>query len=74
MRSAIGGGARRRPIATARHGTTALACFTDYQLTPPRLRPGFEQRLSRRSLLLVYGAFGIGLAAGAILVWRRGAQ
>lgn len=67
---------RRKPAVTAAValGTTALACFTDYQITPPRLRPGFERRLSCRSLLLVYGAFGIGLAAGAILVRRRGAQ
>ncbi len=46
---------------------TAVACVTDYQLTPRRLRPGFEERLSRPSLLLVYAAFGIGLAAGALI-------
>ncbi|MBB3121550.1 hypothetical protein [Pseudoduganella violacea] len=46
---------------------TAVACVTDFQLTPPRLRPGFEQRLSRPSLALVYGAFCVGLAAGALL-------
>lgn len=46
---------------------TAVACVTDYQLTPRRLRPGFEERLSRPSLLLVYTAFGIGLAAGALI-------
>lgn len=50
---------------------SAVACFADYQLTPPRLRPGFEERLSRPSLLLVYAAFGVGLAAGAALN-RRG--
>lgn len=50
---------------------TAVACFTDYQLTPQRLQPGYEERLSRQSLLLVYTAFGIGLAAGAYLN-RRG--
>jgi hypothetical protein len=49
---------------------SALACFVDYQLTPRRLRPGFEQRLSRRSLLAVYAAFGAGLAAATL--WRRG--
>lgn len=46
---------------------SAVACFTDYQLTPHRLRPGFEERLSRPSLLLVYAAFGAGLALGAFL-------
>jgi hypothetical protein len=50
---------------------SAVACFTDYQLTPPRLRPGFEERLSRTSLLMVYLAFGAGLAAGACLNRRE---
>ena len=45
---------------------SAVACFTDYQLTPKRLHPGYEERLSRKSLALVYGAFAIGLAAGAL--------
>jgi hypothetical protein len=47
--------------------TSAIACFVDYQLTPPRLRPGFERRLSRKSLAAVYVAFAIGLAAGAAM-------
>lgn len=46
---------------------TAIASFVDYQLTPPRLRPGFEQHLSRAELLGVFAAFGAGLALGAIL-------
>ncbi|NHZ96463.1 hypothetical protein [Massilia sp. CCM 8734] len=46
---------------------SALACFVDYRITPDRLKPGFEQRLSRPSLALVYGAFGLGLALGALL-------
>ena len=50
---------------------SAVACFTDYQLTPKRLRPGYEERLSRPSLALVYGAFGLGLAAGALLIRRE---
>lgn len=58
--------------ATVAAAATAVACITDYQLTPPRLRPGFEQRLSRTSLLIVYAAFGIGLAAGAFANRRSG--
>jgi len=58
--------------ATVAAATTAVACFTDYQLTPQRLRPGFEERLSRPALLAVYAAFGIGLAAGAWLNRREG--
>lgn len=46
----------------------ALACFVDYNLTPHRFEPGFEQRLSNRSLCMVYGAFGIGLAACGLVV------
>lgn len=59
-----------RTVALAA-AATAVACTTDFQLTPPRLRPGFEQRLSRPSLALVYGAFCIGLAAGAVLNRRQ---
>lgn len=47
--------------------TSAVACFVDYRLTPKRLTPGFERRLSRRSLALVYAAFAVGLAVGAVL-------
>ena len=47
--------------------TSAIACFVDYRLTPERLTPGFERRLSRKSLALVYAAFAVGLAVGAAL-------
>jgi len=50
---------------------TAVACFTDYQLTPQRLHPGFEKRLSTPALAVVYLSFGIGLAAGAMLCRRH---
>lgn len=58
-------------VAAAAAATTAVACFTDYRLTPRRLQPGFEQHLSRTSLAAVYGAFALGLAAGAWAVHRR---
>ena len=48
--------------------TSAAACFVDFQLTPERLTPGFEHRLSHRSLAAVYGSFAAGLAVGALLV------
>ena len=54
------------PVVAAAALTAATACIVDDTLTPPRFRPGFEKRLSRRSLVLVYAAFGIGLAAGAL--------
>jgi hypothetical protein len=54
----------------------ALACFVDYRLTPRRLQPGYEMRLSRPALAGVYTAFGLGLALGAIVNARarRGAR
>jgi hypothetical protein len=58
------------PTLAAATATSAVACFVDYQLTPRRLRPGFEKRLSKPSLALVYGAFGLGLAAGALMSRR----
>ena len=66
---------RRDPVQALGVGTvaSAAACFTDYQLTPPRLRPGFEERLPAPSLALVYAAFGVGLAAGALLCRRESA-
>jgi hypothetical protein len=42
--------------------TAAVANVVDFQLTPKRLRPGFETQLSRKSLFAVYAAFAIGLA------------
>lgn len=59
------------PTLAAAAGATAVACFVDYQLTPHRLQPGYEQRLSRPSLGLVYGGFGLGLALGALWLRRR---
>ena len=49
----------------------AAACFVDYQLTPHRLQPGYEMRLSKPSLFLVYAAFGLGLAACDIAAAKR---
>jgi hypothetical protein len=62
-------GARRIDAPPARAmadaaAVAALACFVDYRLTPRRLMPGYEARLSRRSLLAVYVAFAAGLALG----------
>ncbi|KON80476.1 hypothetical protein PA01_01345 [Azoarcus sp. PA01] len=50
-----------RTIATAL-GVSAAACFVDLRLTPERLTPGFERRLSPESLTVVYLAFALGLA------------
>jgi hypothetical protein len=44
--------------------TAGFACFMDYGVARGRLRPGFEKQLTRKSLLLVYAAFALGLAIG----------
>src|SRR5690606_28930161 len=48
-----------------------LASIVDYELTPRRLRPGFEQHLSRPALCGVFAAFGAGLALGAYMNRRH---
>jgi hypothetical protein len=40
----------------------SLAALVDYTITPKRLTPGYEERLSPPSLVVVYTAFAIGLA------------
>lgn len=45
----------------------AVACVVDMRCTPQRLTPGFERRLNNESLLIVYTAFGIGLALHTLL-------
>lgn len=47
--------------------TTAAAYVVDFYVTPKRLTPGFEHRLSKRSLLMVYGTFALGLATAALV-------
>lgn len=51
--------------------TAAVACFVDYRLTPHRLTPGFEHRLTRPQLTGVYACFALGLALGTLITARR---
>ena len=62
-------GAQRAIVAAG--ATAAVACFTDFHLTPRRLTPGFEHRLSKVSLFAVYGAFAAGLAITELVRCRR---
>jgi hypothetical protein len=50
-------------------GTSVAAYIVDYKVTPKRLRPGFEKHINARSMVAVYAAFAIGLAAATL--WRR---
>jgi hypothetical protein len=47
--------------------TTAAAYVVDFYVIPKRLTPGFEHRLSKRSLFMVYGTFALGLATVALM-------
>lgn len=61
-----------RPAGAAQHlgagaSVAAITCFVDLRMTPERLTPGFERRLSNQSLAWVYLAFGVGLALPEVL-------
>jgi hypothetical protein len=58
------------PALAGAAAAAALAFFVDYRMTPRRLTPGFEHRLSSRSMLSVYAWFALGLAAGSIAAGR----
>ena len=64
-------GAKSIPGALAgATAASAISCAVDYTVTPERLRPGFEHRLSRPAMAVMYGAFALGLAAGALYANR----
>lgn len=50
---------------------TAGAYVTDYYLVPKRFTPGYEKRLSGKSLAAIYGAFALGLVARSVLSRRQ---
>lgn len=60
----------KRPLPALAGGAAAaaVACFVDLRMTPDRLTPGFEHRLSPRALLGVYGCFALGLALASMAV------
>ena len=51
---------------------TAVAAVVDLACVPDRLTPGFEKRLSPRSLVMVYSGFAAGLALAGIAALQRG--
>jgi hypothetical protein len=68
-------GRLRKPGSTLRPllgsaAVTAGAYVTDYYLVPRRFTPGFEKRVSGRSLAAIYGALALGMAAHDLI--RRG--
>jgi hypothetical protein len=47
--------------------TAGIAYVTDYYLVPDRLTPGFEKRLSNKSLAGIYAVLAVSLGVGAFL-------
>lgn len=66
-------GRRRGTVGALRDAAaiTGVAAVTDLAMVPERLTPGFEHRLSRRSLCGVYASFAVGLAMAAVLTRPR---
>lgn len=60
------------PALAGAVAAAAIAYFVDYRMTPQRLTPGFEHRLSRKAMVAVYTCFALGLAAGSMAAQRRG--
>lgn len=46
--------------------TAAVAAVVDFKVVPKRFTPGFEHRLTKRSLWMVYGSMALGMAVGAL--------
>lgn len=49
---------------------SAGAYVTDYYLVPKRFTPGYEKRLSGRSMAMVFGALAVGLVASTLIMER----
>jgi hypothetical protein len=50
---------------------SALAYITDYFVVPKRLTPGFEERLSGRSMFCIYAVLGATLPLASLLFEKR---
>ena len=67
----------RRGADTPLHAVTdalvvsTAAAVVDLACVPDRLTPGFERRVSPRSLVMVYGAFAAGLALAGLASLKR---
>ena len=53
-------------VIGASAAVATVAAVVDFGLTPERFTPGFEHRLSKKSLVAVYAAFATGLAVTAL--------
>ena len=63
---------KKTPSVLVPAALAAVSAYTvDFHLTPKRFTPGFENRLSKKSLYIAYGTFALGLAAPALLAHYR---
>lgn len=70
---AFGRSARRGNIAAAMIGGIAvsgLAYVVDYYVVPKRLTPGFEKRLSAKSMFAAYAALAVSLPVAGLIESR----
>ena len=51
-------------------GVAALAWLIDYKVVPRRLQPGFESRVTRRSMWLIYAVLAVALAGSGVFQAR----
>jgi hypothetical protein len=61
----------RATVAATGAAVAGLAKVVDYHLIPRRLTPGWELRLSRRSVALGFVVLGVSLAVARLLQSRR---
>lgn len=66
----VGRGSRSRSLV-AGAATSGIAYVTDYYLVPKRFTPGFEKRLSKPALGIIYASLAISMAAGLALRTRK---
>jgi len=65
------GRSNARSSANNAIAVATLACAADYLVAPKRLTPGFEQHFSKKSMLMVYAGFAVGLAGARYLMNKR---
>lgn len=69
----FGGGRERNPLTKLLGGgmVAAIAYLVDYHLMPKRLTPGWEERVSGRSLAIVFAVLAATLPVWSLLRRRR---
>lgn len=72
LRQRLSPDGKPEPVLVPAAVISTAAYTIDFHLTPERLTPGFQHRLSNHSLLIVYVTFGLGLAAAGLMGDGRG--